>query len=100
MYGQKTKVKTDHKPLEIIFKKDSCKVPKRLQRILLQLQEYNLDVEWIPGKQMHIADHLSRSNNQTVLKKQNLMDKSIIHQIDDIETVNSISETSIPEYHI
>ena len=67
---------------------------------MLQLQEYNLEVEWIPGKKMYIADHLSRSNSQSFLKKQNIIDKSIIHQIDDIETVNSIEETSIPRYHI
>ena len=35
--------------------------PKRLQRMLLRLQKYNLLVEYLPGAQMYIADMLSRA---------------------------------------
>ena len=53
-------VQTDHKPLEIIMKKPLCKAPPRLQR-LLRLQPYDLDVHYVPGKYMYLADTLSRA---------------------------------------
>ena len=43
---------SDHKPLETIFKKTFITAPKRLQRMLLQLQKYNLLAIYKPGKRM------------------------------------------------
>lgn len=54
-------VQSDHKPLEIIFKKYLLSAPKRLQRMLLRLQKYNLDVVYTRGKELYIADTLSRA---------------------------------------
>lgn len=54
-------VQSDHKPLEIIFKKSLLSAPKRLQRMLLRLQKYNLDVVYTRGKELYIADTLSRA---------------------------------------
>ena len=54
-------VQTDHKPLVPIFKKSIHNAPKRLQRMLLRLQKYNLKIEYLPGPQMYIADMLSRA---------------------------------------
>ena len=54
-------VHTDHKPLEIIVKKPLHTAPKRLQRMLLRLQRYNLAVKYIKGKDMYLADALSRA---------------------------------------
>ena len=46
LYGRDVvHVKTDHQPLEAIFKKDLGSAPKRLQRMLLRSQRYNLDVK-------------------------------------------------------
>ena len=59
LYGRKVKVETDHKPLVPIFKKTLSTAPPRLQRMLLQLQSYDLDVTYVPGKQIHIANNLS-----------------------------------------
>ena len=39
-------VQSDHKPLIPIFRKPIHKAPKRLQRMLLHLQKYNLAVEF------------------------------------------------------
>ena len=45
LYGRDiVHVKTDHLPLEAICKKDLSSAPKRLQRMLLRLQRYNIDV--------------------------------------------------------
>ena len=54
-------IHSDHKPLETIFKKPLITTPKRLQRMLLQLQKYYLLVTYKPGKRMYIADMLSRA---------------------------------------
>ena len=54
-------VKTDHQPLESIFKKDLGSTPKRLQRMLLRLQRDNLDVKYQKGAKMVMSDPLSRA---------------------------------------
>ena len=56
-----TTVETDHKPLVPIFQKSLHSAPKRLQRMLLRLQKFNLHVKYLPGSQMYIADMLSRA---------------------------------------
>jgi len=58
---EKITVESDHKPLQAIFKKSVLAAPCRLQRMLLRLQRFNLDVTYKPGSQMYIADHLSRA---------------------------------------
>ena len=57
-----SRVQSDHCPLEAIFKKPLGKVPTRLQRMLLQLQRYTLDVKYTPGRLMYLADTLSRAH--------------------------------------
>lgn len=61
VYGQKFKVLSDHKPLVSITKKDFSKVSVRLQRMLLRLLKYDMEIEYLPGKEMHVADALSRN---------------------------------------
>ena len=61
IYGINIKVETDHKQLEKVFKKPLLSAPKRLQRMLLQLQKYDLEVVYKPGKELYIADTLSRA---------------------------------------
>lgn len=67
VYGKDILVESDHKPLEAIFKKALYQAPSRLQRMLLRLQRYSLNIVYKPGKEMHIADALSRAflNEQT-----------------------------------
>lgn len=67
-YGRKVNVQSDHRPLESIMKKPLHAAPKRLQRMMLRLQIYDVDLKWRPGKDMHLADFLSRAPlNQTKL---------------------------------
>ncbi len=61
IYGKTVQMETDHKPLETIFKKSLQKVPPRLQRMLMSLQLYDLHVSYKPGKELYIADTLSRA---------------------------------------
>ena len=61
VYGRNIKVQSDHKPLEIILKKSLVLAPKRLQRMMLRLQKYDLEVVYKKGEQMYMADTLSRA---------------------------------------
>ncbi|XP_050548981.1 uncharacterized protein K02A2.6-like [Daktulosphaira vitifoliae] len=61
LYGQTVQVETDHKPLVTLFNKPLHSVPIRLQRMMLKIQSYDLKVDYIPGKQLVLADTLSRA---------------------------------------
>ena len=61
LYGRKFKVETDHKPLESILKKSLLSAPKRLQRMMLRLQNFDFEVEYKKGTLLHLADTLSRA---------------------------------------
>ena len=67
VYGRHVTVQTDHKPLISIFKKALTSAPRRLQRMLLKLQNYSFDLVFKSSSQVVIADTLSRafpSNNE------------------------------------
>ena len=62
VYGKSAvSVLTDHKPLESILNKPLCKAPPRLQTLMLRLHIYDLDVHYVPGKYMYLADALSHA---------------------------------------
>lgn len=69
-YGRKVFVESDHKPLEIIHKKPLISAPKRLQRMFLRLQKYDLEITYKPGKEMYVADALSRAHTKRQTKEQ------------------------------
>ncbi|KAK5853431.1 hypothetical protein PBY51_007214 [Eleginops maclovinus] len=60
-YGRKVTVQSDHKPLENIVRKPLLSAPKRLQRMMMRIQKYDVDVVYLPGKDMVLADTLSRA---------------------------------------
>lgn len=62
VYGKPFTVESDHKPLEQIQKKSLASTPPRLQRMMLRLQKYDVNIVYRPGKEMVLADMLSRFN--------------------------------------
>ena len=54
--GRSFTVESDHKPLEMIHQKSLVSTPPRLQRMLLQLQRYDVTIRYRPGKEMLLAD--------------------------------------------
>ena len=61
LYGrQNFTIESDHKPLESILKKPIHKAPLRIQRMMLKLQPYEFTLIHRVGKEMGLADCLSR----------------------------------------
>jgi len=60
VFGRTIYVNTDHKPLESIFQKPISLAPPRLQRMLLRLRMYNLEVKYVGASSVLLADTLSR----------------------------------------
>ena len=60
-YGRKVTVQSDHKPLENIVRKPLLSAPERLQRMMMRIQKYDVDVVYLPGKDMVLADTFSRA---------------------------------------
>ena len=60
LFGRKVTIHTDHKPLEAIFLKPISLAPARLQRMLLRLRMYDLEVKYVGSKSVHLSDTLSR----------------------------------------
>ncbi|CAC5387826.1 unnamed protein product [Mytilus coruscus] len=83
-YGRNVCVESDHKPLEIIYKKPLFQAPKRLQRMLLRLQRYTIEINYKPGRYMYIADTLSRAYLNNGNNKSEKQDE-ICHVRSDIE---------------
>ena len=103
------KVESDHKPLEIIFRKNILAAPKRLQRMLLRLQKYQLQVCHKAGSSMYIADFLSRiklslNHSQVVEQHQDVFyttleeERSTEHVYFTEETSNKIQRETQKDY--
>ena len=60
IYGRHITDFNNHKPLEMITKKPIYAAPPRLQRMLLQLQKYDYTLIYKPGKEITLADRLSK----------------------------------------
>ena len=79
VYGRTVEVETDHRPLQSIFNKPLHQAPARLQRFLLQLQKYDLQVTYKPEKYLYVADTLSQSYPQKT--KEQLVSETEINAI-------------------
>ena len=69
VYGKTITVESDHKPLEAIFKKPLSQAPSRLQKMLMQLQAYDINLVYKTGSEMYIADALSRAFPPEIIQR-------------------------------
>ena len=97
LYGKlDVTVESDHKPLEAIFKKSLSGAPPRLQRMLLRLQKYSLNVQYKKGKEMYVADALSRI--KWVEELENSLDEVTVNVIStDVNECTGITEDIIKQ---
>lgn len=54
-------VENDHGPIESILRKPLSNAPKRLQDIMMKLNRYDIVFKFLEGKELVIADTLSRA---------------------------------------
>ena len=91
MHLEELSVQSDHQPLQNIWKKSIVSANPRLQRLLLRLAHYDLNIEFLRVKENVIADALSRvcplqsSNSKT---KDSNIDVIPIHHITQTAPVN------------
>ena len=86
-------IETDHKPLITIVKKPLHAAPPRLQRMLLQLQKYDLHFEYKCGKELYLADTLSRA----YLDHDPSVDYSFKYEVMSISEVTALHSTKLQE---
>ena len=70
VYGKPIVIESDHKPLEAIFKKPLSQAPSRMQKMLLQLQAYDITLVYNKESEMYIADALSSAYPPEVIHEQ------------------------------
>lgn len=102
LYGQDDiTVETDHKPLVTIFKKDFDNIPSRLQRLMLKLYKYNLNVVYTPGKEMFISDTLSRAKYlDGCMNDSAMIDKQLNFQVNLLFTGLAVSEEKLKQIQV
>ena len=62
LLGKPFHLHTDHKPLvPILSSKSLDTLPARVQRFCMRLMRYQFSISHVPGKDLHIADTLSRA---------------------------------------
>ena len=86
LYGDTFNLKTDHKPLEMIFKNPKSRPPARIERWQLRLQQYDFTVTYRSGEG-NPADYLSRHPTSGMPHKRSTAE----------EYVNFVAGNAIPK---
>ena len=89
-FGRPVTVYSDHKLLESITKKPLDRAPKRLRGMLMRALAYDIEVSYLNGKEMYLADTLSRAH---------LPRPSDCGQ-EEFETIHALSFLVMPEEKI
>ena len=90
-FGRTITVQSDHQPLQSIWEKSIVSASPRLQRLLLRLAHYDLNIEFLRGKENVVADALSRvyplQSSDSKTKDSNI-DVIPVHHITQTAPVN------------
>ncbi|GFU76563.1 hypothetical protein TNCV_1940511 [Trichonephila clavipes] len=65
IYGRIVTVQTDHKRIQGLSKKPYDTISPRIKRMLLRLNKYNIQLKYVPVKNLVIAHALSRAQSTT-----------------------------------
>lgn len=93
----RTIVKTDHKPLIAVFRKPLLSAPRRLQHMLLSLQRYNLELQFVTGKDNVVADAISRAPFDGNYPEDRFDKRNIYHIFSEIAGMNMSGYLSITD---
>ena len=62
LVGLRSRIEVDHKPLIPLFSNKRLEeLPVRVQRVRFLMLRFDFDIKYIPGKNLVIADALSRA---------------------------------------
>ena len=61
--GKQFTLYMDHKPIENLVLKPLIDTSPRVQRLMLHLSQYHMDVQYIAGKHLLLSDCLSQFSN-------------------------------------
>ena len=81
LYDYTVTVQTDNQPLVSIWKKSIASSSPRQQRLLLRLSHYDVDIEYLKGKENFKADALSRVSPQLVREGKTNRDVIPVHML-------------------
>lgn len=90
--NHKVIIETDHQPLLTIFKKPLCSAPRRIQKMLMTLQRYNICLKYKKGKEMYVADTLSR-----LTKNDNVYEVYSCEEIKELADLNPLEFMKISD---
>ncbi|GAB1610332.1 uncharacterized protein K02A2.6-like, partial [Argonauta hians] len=91
-------LQTDHKPLVPLMKsKDLDQSPVRCQRLLIRLMRFNFNVVHIPGKELVIADALSRSPAPRAPAEASETEEAVSAFVDGVESSWPIATTRLDQ---
>ena len=89
-------LQTDHKPLvPLMNSKDLDKVPVRCQRLLMRMMRFNPVVIYVPGKDLAVADALSRAPLDRQCVSDALFAEEVQLYVDSVES--KLSPTTLAE---
>ena len=72
----KFQIETDHKPLVPLFStKNLEELPLRVQRFRLRMMRFSFTITHVPGKELVIADTLSRAPAGEAIQAENLLEE-------------------------
>ena len=92
-YGCKVTV---HKPLVSLFKKSLGSSSPRLARMLLQILNFDLDVVYQPGSQMHLSDAISRLSSHYPDKGDTILGLDV--SIHDVSVCTGFNATPLQDH--
>ena len=87
VFGRKFKMYCDNKALVNLLKRPSSKLPLRIERMLLQLQGYEFEIEYVKSES-NISDFISRH----LIQDKRQIDENIYEKY-----VNFVTTTAVPK---
>ncbi|XP_026689282.1 uncharacterized protein K02A2.6-like [Diaphorina citri] len=88
-------VYTDHNPLISIIQKPLNAIPNnRLRRLRLKLAPYCFTIKYLPGKDMHVADLLSRNVQDCTVED----DETLVEMVHVVGTQLEFKDDSLSRY--
>ena len=95
LFGRQFTLYTDHKPIESLVLKPLVDTSPRVQRLMLHLSQYNMNMQYKAGKYLLLSDCLSRLSNPTTQEE----DESLNLHVTSIgsEEDGSLSLASVHE---